>query len=71
MSPEEVLDRLREYFQIKVNNLNADEMAEGPFEDDEEENFGDTWEEAAQIIDANGGLLIRFGFARPRAGDPE
>lgn len=59
----EVLERLRKYFQTKVNNLSGDEMAEGPFEDGTE--FGDLWEEAAARIDHHGGLKIRFEFGRP------
>lgn len=67
MTEAEVLERLRKYFQTQINNLNADEMAEGPFEDPAEtiETFGARWEEAAAIIDRNGGLRIRFEFGRP------
>lgn len=65
MTDEEILERLRKYFQTQVNNLNADEMAEGPFENPNEEEFGDTWEEAAARIDHHGGLKIRFKFGPP------
>lgn len=59
----EVLERLRKYFQTKVNNLSGDEMAEGPFEDGTE--FGDLWEQVASRIDTKGGLKIRFEFGKP------
>lgn len=65
MTEAEVLERLRKYFQTQINNLNADEMAEGPFEDSSETEFGERWEEAAAIIDRHGGLRIRFEFGRP------
>lgn len=61
MTDAEILEKLREYFQAKVENLNADEMAEGPFDDGTE--FGDAWEAAAAVIDRRGGLRIRFEFA--------
>jgi hypothetical protein len=63
MTEVDILENLRDYFQAKVNNLSGDEMAEGPFEDTEDEDFGHTWEEAAEIIDDHGGLRIRFEFA--------
>lgn len=59
----DLLELFREYFQTKVNNLSGDEMAEGPFEDPDEEEFGDTWEKAAERIDARGGLRVFFRFA--------
>lgn len=65
MTDAEILEKLREYFQTKVNNLSGDEMAEGPFEDPDEtpETYGDRWEAAAKVIDRRGGLRIRFEFA--------
>lgn len=64
MTDAEILEKLREYFQTKVNNLSGGEMAEGPFEDPDEtlETFGDAWEAAAKVIDRRGGLRIRFEF---------
>lgn len=64
MTDAEILEKLREYFQTKVNNLSGDEMAEGPFEDANEtlETYGDAWESAAKVIDRRGGLRIRFEF---------
>lgn len=67
MTDADVLEALREHFQTKINNLNADEMAEGPFENADEENYGDTWEEAAEIIDLRGGLRIHFEFTKERS----
>ena len=61
MTDAEILEKLRAHFQTKVDNLNADEMAEGPFEDGTE--FGDAWEAAAKVIDRRGGLRVRFEFA--------
>lgn len=60
MTDAEILERLRAYFQNQINNLNATEMAEGPFEDGTED--GELWEQAASRIDARGGLRIRFEF---------
>jgi len=60
MTDDEILEKLREYFQTKVNNLSGDEMAEGPFDDGTE--YGDAWEAAAGVIDRRGGLRIRFEF---------
>ena len=60
MTGAEVLERLNQYFQVQINNLNADEMAEGPFDDGQ--GFGDLWEEASTLIDSRGGLTVRFGF---------
>lgn len=60
MTDAEILERLRAYFQTKVENLSGDEMAEGPFEDGTE--YGDLWEQAASRIDARGGLRVRFEF---------
>jgi len=64
---QEVLEKLQEWLQQNVQRLSADEMAEGPFENDEDENFGDTWEEAASIIDANGGLKVTVAFGNASA----
>ena len=61
MDDAEILEKLQKYFQTKMNNLEGDEMAEGPFEDGTE--FGDAWEKAASRIDARGGLRIKFFFA--------
>lgn len=61
MTDAEILERLRVYFQTQISNLNADEMAEGPFEDGTED--GELWEQAASRIDARGGLRVRFEFA--------
>ena len=60
MTDDEILERLRAYFQTKVENLSGDEMAEGPFEDGTED--GELWEQAASRIDARGGLRVRFEF---------
>lgn len=65
MTEAEVLERLRGYFQTKVNNLNDDEMVEGPFEDENDAELGDTWQEAATIIDRAGGLKVRFELGKP------
>ena len=62
MTDAEILEKLREHFQIKVNNLSGDEMAEGPFENPDDDEFGDTWETAAAVIDRRRGLRIRFEF---------
>lgn len=66
MTDAEILDRLQKYFQNQINNLNATEMAEGPFDDGTED--GELWEQAASRIDARGGLRVRFEFGdgRPR-----
>ena len=63
----EVLERLRKYFQTQINNLNADEMVEGPFDDGTED--GELWEQAAARIDAKGGLRVRFEFGPPPEDD--
>ncbi|WP_086848377.1 hypothetical protein [Amycolatopsis kentuckyensis] len=60
MTDAEILEKLRAYFQNQINNLNATEMAEGPFDDGTE--YGDAWEAAAKVIDRRGGLRIRFEF---------
>lgn len=63
MDDAEILETFREYFQTQINNLNQTEMAEGPFENEADEEFGDTWEDAAARIDARGGLRVYFRFA--------
>lgn len=68
MTDEEILGRLQKHYQTEIDNVNHDTMAEGPFENPDEENFGDTWEEAASRIDARGGLRVHFTFADQEGG---
>lgn len=68
MEDAEILEKLREHFQTQVNNISTDEMAEGPFENDTEEEYGETWERAASRIDKRGGLRVYFRFADQEGG---
>ncbi|HJQ66684.1 MAG TPA: hypothetical protein VJ816_09920 [Gemmatimonadales bacterium] len=70
MTDEQILEKLREYYQTQINNVNQDEMAEGPFVDETEtlETFGQRWEAAASRIDARGGLRVHFTFADQEGG---
>lgn len=70
MTDEEILERLREYYQTKIDNVNHDTMAEGPFADENEtlETYGELWEKAASRIDARGGLRVHFTFADQEGG---
>lgn len=57
----DILERLRKHYQTKIDNVNQDEMVEGPFDDGTED--GELWEQAASRIDARGGLRVHFTFA--------
>jgi hypothetical protein len=66
MTDEEVLERLRKYYQTEIDNVNQDTMAEGPFEDGTEDS--ELWETAAERIYARGGLRVHFTFADQDSG---